>query len=209
MTMNERKVESIKKEIEKLSKSLERYEGIEAKKHAKAEKLGCADWTSEELRNAYDDRNTNLDKINAWFDLSIARDNIEDTKRRIANAEERLSKALPKAEADQAKKDEDQRLDEMEEKAFKVLSIKEWNKIQEEYRKWLEQFKAECLKDGIVIEEYASRYITGTTKSGKRFYMFLNDGWTDRSDHCYTLKINGETIFTSGLFRTAYPMLKR
>lgn len=209
MTLNERKVESIRKEIAKYEKSLERYQGIEAKKLAKCQKLGCADWTQEDLRTAYDDRNKNLDQINAWFDYSIAQDNTEETKRKIENAKKRLEKVMPKAEEDKARTAEDEKLEALESKAFTVMSIKDWNRIQEEFRKWLEEFKADCLKDGVVIEEYKSCYIGGKTKSGKRFSLYLNDGWTTRSDHCYTLKINGETIFTSGLFRTAYPMLKR
>ena len=209
MTANERKVESIRKEIEKYTKSLARYESIEAKKLAKCQTLGCGNWTDEDLREAYNDRNGNLSQINAYFDLYCARRDTEEMKGKIERAEARLAKEMPKAEADRTKKNEEQRYEELEGKAFKVLSVKDWLKIQEEFRKWLEEFKADCLKDGVVIEKYESRFISGKTKSGKYFGLYLNDGWTERSDHCYTLKINGETIFTSGLFRTAYPMLKR
>lgn len=209
MTMNERKVESIRKELDKYTKSLTRYEGIAEKKLAKCQKLGCADWTQEELRKAYDDRNSNLDKINAWFDYDMAKDNVEEMKRKIENANKRLEKVLPEADKDRANAEEDKRIEQLEEKAFKVLSIKEWNRLQEEYRKWLEAFIADCLKDGVVIENYSGQYINGTTKSGKRFYMSLNDGWTERSEHCYTLWIDGEIKFTSGLFSTAYRLLKR
>lgn len=209
MTMNERKVESIRKEIEKYTKSLERYESIEAKKFAKCEKLGCADWTREDLRNAYGDRNGNLDKINAWFDYDMAKDNVKETKEKVKNARARLEEAMPKAEADRESRREGERIEQLEEKAFKVLSWKDYFKAQEEFRRWLEALKADCLKDGVKIENYSGHFISGKTKSDKQFAMYLNEGWTERSDHCYTLYIDGKAIFTSGLFRTAYQLLRR
>ena len=209
MTLNERKVESIRKEIAKYEKSLERYQGLEAKKLTKCQKLGCADWTNEDFRNAYDNREENLDKINAWWDLDLEKDHVKEMQDKIENAKKRLAKVMPIAEADKARSAEDEKLEALEGKAFKVMSIKDWNKLQEEFKKWLEEFKADCLKDGVVIEEYRSCYIGGTTKSGKHFSLYLNDGWTTRSDHCYTLYIERKCIFTSGLFSTAYKTLKR
>ena len=76
------------------------------------------------------------------------------------------------------------------------------HKSEKEYEAWLKQFKAECLLDGITIEYATNTLIAGKTKSGKQFTMYLNNGCTYRSGHCYTLTIESDTIFTSGLFST-------
>lgn len=78
-----------------------------------------------------------------------------------------------------------------------------------EYEKWLAQFKADCLKDGIVIDKASNSWITGKTKSEKSFCLSINNGFTERSFHCYTLTIDGATIFTSGDFSTAYRYIKK
>lgn len=207
MTMNERKAESIRKEIEKINKSLTRYKGLLEKKIAKAEKLGCAGWSSEEFRANYESAST--EQIQAWFDMDIEKDNIADAERRLANAEERLKKVLPKVEADAERANEEAKLEAIEGRAFRILTADEIKKAEEEYKRWLEEFIRECAEDGVKIEDYSGHMIHGETKSGKKFGMYLNDGWTDRSDHCYTLYIDRKCIFTSGLFSTAYVELKK
>ncbi|MCQ2270997.1 MAG: hypothetical protein MJZ52_07215 [Bacteroidales bacterium] len=52
-----------------------------------------------------------------------------------------------------------------------------------------------------------ANFVNGTTPNGKRFVVYINNGWTDRSRYCYTLRINGTTLFTSGTFQTAYAMV--
>ena len=78
-------------------------------------------------------------------------------------------------------------------------------KKEELYRLEFEEERKEWLKDGIVLE---SRYY-GMTPSGQRFYIHGNCGMTLRSRHCFTLTINGDTIFTSGEFWRAYSVIKR
>ena len=78
-----------------------------------------------------------------------------------------------------------------------------------EYERWLAEFKAECLKDGIIIDNACGTWFDGTAANGKRFYLDRNNGWTDRSWHCYSLTIGGETVFTSGEFNTAYRYLMK
>lgn len=68
--------------------------------------------------------------------------------------------------------------------------------------------KQDCLKDGIVVEDACSSFIYGTTPSGKSFMISSNDGYTERSWHCYSVRINGNTIFTSGEFWRAYNAVK-
>lgn len=78
-----------------------------------------------------------------------------------------------------------------------------------EYEAWVKQFTEECAKDGILIDENpSSNFITGKTPSGKKFMVDINNGMTERSWHCYTLTINGETVFTSGTFATCYQVIK-
>ena len=68
-----------------------------------------------------------------------------------------------------------------------------------------EKEQKQWAKDGITLE---ARYY-GTTPNGKRFYIERNNGVTFRSMHCFTLTIDGETIFTSGEFWRAYAEIKR
>ena len=84
----------------------------------------------------------------------------------------------------------------------KITDLKEREKLmQAEFEKEQKQWA----KDGITLEE---RYY-GTTPNGKRFYIERNNGVTFRSMHCFTLTIDGETIFTSGEFWRAYSEIKR
>lgn len=65
-----------KKEVEKLEKSLTRYQGIYEKKLSRCEKANC-NWTDEEARANYTDERWSI-----WFEASIAKDSVEDTKKR-------------------------------------------------------------------------------------------------------------------------------
>lgn len=207
MTMNEKKMQSIQKELEKLTASLNRYKGFLEKKIAKCEKLAC-NWTREEMFAKRDSGEMSQKQWEAWFDKSITEGNVEDTERRINNAIKRLEKATDiweqeseKSEAEQAFKDRTSGIESG------------WMKLSQEerkarYEKWLAEFKAECLKDGIVIDEVHSMLISGKTPGEKPFVLYNNCGWTERSLHCYTLRIDGTVYFTSGTFQTCYRYIK-
>ena len=201
MTMAEKKMNSIQKEIEKLEKSLNRYEGILEKKIAKCEQLDC-NWTREEMFVKRENNEMSQDQWMAWFDMSCSESNVEDTQRRLENAFKRLERASVEFEKVAEQLAEDEAI------ASKEL---EWleaaQKSEEEYYKWLAQFKKECLADGIVIKEASLSFFSGYTKGGKGFVMYINNGWTERSNHSYTLVVNGTVYFTSGLFSTGYRYL--
>lgn len=201
-TMIERKAESIRKEIEKYEKSLARYNAILEKKTAKAEAAGCR-WTKEEFF-AHRDKDMTDKQWNLYFEMSLAQGNVEDIERRMENAKERLEKVLPQVAQVEANKTEEERIAEIETTCRKIKTI-----TKEEYEEWLARFKAACLKDGVVIEGADNNWVYGTAKSGKPFSIYINNGYTERSLHCYTLRIDGETIFTSGDFETAYRIVKR
>lgn len=62
--------------------------------------------------------------------------------------------------------------------------------------------EAQKRADGIVIEESTNCYIYGKTPTGKGFWANANNGLTTRARHCWCLKIEGETLFTSGTLTT-------
>lgn len=201
MTMAEKKMNSIQKEIEKLEKSLARYQGLLEKKIAKCEKLGC-NWSDEEFFVKRDANEVTQEIWNAWFDKSIEESHVEDTQRRLENAAKRFEKAVAEYEKVAEKAEEDEKI-----KAKELQWLENRQKSEEEYYEWLNQFKKECAEDGILIKEACKSYIRGYTTSGKNFSMYINDGWTKRSLYSYTLRVNGVVLFTSGLFSTGYKYL--
>jgi len=204
-TMTEKRAASIKKELEKYNNQLIRRKALLEKKIQKAVKLG-ANWSDEEAREHYD--TCTYEQRAAWFDLSITRDSVKEAEEHIENATKRLNAILPELAAVEAKTQEDERIEEIKTSFEKRLSLEDYIKAQEEYQRWLKWFKAECLKDGIIIDHYGNHLINGSLKNGKHFSMLINDGYTERSFHCYTLYIDNECIFTSGLFETAYKALR-
>jgi len=224
MTMIEKQMHSTEKELEKYMKSLERNEALLQKKKDLQVKLNCV-WSNEEWNDRLQqmsDRHTNeciipfgndddiiTGKQNGvMWDIVHYTSTIEDLKKSIANAQKRLDKQtcefLGVKEAEQEQEEIENMKSLYEDYFSKTLEQRE-----AEYQAWLAQFKAECLKDGVIINEASHAWINGTTKSGKRFSMVINSGFTARSFHCYTLTINGETIFTSGTFNTAYRIVRR
>lgn len=201
MTREEIKVESIKKEIEKITKSLDRYVGIFEKKNEMCIELGC-DWEQTEMREKADSGEMTDKQWGAWFSRKVAQSNVDDANGRLENAYKRLAKAQEKLDGVLTVIEE---VEKIESKEIDWIAARE--KKEKEYQEWLKQFKAECLEDGIIIDTATRTDITGATKNGKRFTMELNNGFTIRSFYSYTLKINGETIFTSGLFSTGYRYL--
>lgn len=201
MTMAEKKMNSIQKEIEKLEKSLERYQGLLAKKIAKCEKLNC-NWTREQMFEKRENGEMSQEQWSAYFDKSLAEGDVEDTQHRLENAAKRFERAVVEYEKVAEKAEEDERID-----AKELEWLENCQKSEEEYYRWLEQFRKECAKDGIIIDEASNNWISGNTKSGKRFAMYINNGWTQRSLTSYTLRVNGTVLFTSGLFSTGYKYL--
>ena len=205
-TMIEKKAASIQKEIDKYTTQITRRKALLEKKTQKClDKFGCA-WTDEEFSQIRD--TCTQEQYAAWFDLSLARDSLKEAEDHLANAEARFRKLIPQLEEAAAKEEDDARIDEIKTSLEKNLSLKDYVKAEQEYQKWLKWFKAECLKDGIIIEYYTYNMIRGSLKNGKTFDLYINEGYTERSEHCYTLYINREVIFTSGLFETAYKLLR-
>lgn len=207
MTMNERKAESIRKEIEKLEKRLAREQASAEKKAAIAESRN-ATCTEKEwfggMRESY-----TAEQRDAWFDAYWAMDQVQETKEAIEKAQKRLEKVTgqitERQEIEEEARKEKAHIDEIE-KSFINASMRS---NEDDYQKWFAEFKAECLKDGIVIEIAKANFFSGFTKSGKRFILDGNNGITERSWHCYCLTVGGSTVFTSGDFFTAYRYIKR
>ena len=188
------------KELEKLNNQLERAEAAYEKKLATAKKYGVENWTSEDRLAWVEtcDRtasgffiNKADEKINgAWWDMILAEGKIEDIKAAIERAEKRLEKSENEVIKYRAELD-------------KIADLK----AKEEFaKKEFEEEQKEWAKDGITLED---RYC-GLTPTGKRFVTYGNNyGFTNRSLHCFTLRIDGKTIFTSGEFWRAYAVIKR
>lgn len=186
------------KELEKLTARLERAEAKLQKAQAKAEKFGVATMTCEEHNEwlttvpTEDYRIINdadVKKNGAWFDLRLAKSNVEELQRKVEIAERNLDKA-------------EQKLNEYHEELEKIEDLKEKERL---YQLELEEEKKIWAKDGIKLED---RYF-GTTPKGNRFCIRRNyGGYTLRTLHCYTLYINNEVIFTSGEFWRAYANVK-
>lgn len=206
MTRKEQAVQSIQKEIDKLEKSLNRYKGLLEKKIAKCEKLNC-NWNQEEYFAKRDSGELTQETFNAWFEKYGYERDVADTERRLENATKRLQKAIGEWEVEIEQNEAEQEFlnnaNAIESNWLSIMKARE-----EEYKRWLENFKAECLQDGIVIDEATASFMNGTTKNGKQFCIYINSGWTDRSNHCYTLRINGTTYFTSGTFCRCYKYMK-
>lgn len=188
---------SISKELDNLNKRLERAEKAYQKKLAVAKKLGVADMDNEQHRewmNTLPTENGRLvnkediKKNGAWFDLFGAEADVEEVQRAIANAEKRMAKAE----------------EELDKHLAEVAEIADLQEKERLMALEFEQEQKEWAKDGITLE---SRYL-GITPSGKRFDIYSNSGWTKRSRHCFTLRIDGQTIFTSGEFWRAYQVIK-
>lgn len=214
-TMIERKAESERKEIAKLEKRLEREEAKLAKATAKAEKMDALErkdiWDEPNPENPGWRKPEHIPYVSAFMDYIGARYDVEDTKRRLENAKKRLAALMPKVEEQEESNKETERIESIESGCVKwaTLTKEELEKRRAEYEKWLAEFKAECKRDGVTIEEACGAFVIGLTKSGKQFVLYINTGRTVRSWHCYTLRIDGKTLFTSGEFETAYRVIKR
>lgn len=187
------------KELEKLNDQLERAKKAYDKKYANAVKYGVQDWdsvehnawleTTEKTEFAYLINKADIKKNGAWWDLFSAKRQVEDITERIGRAEKRLEKA-------------EQEVQKYYNELDKITDLK----AKEEFtQRQFEEEQKEWAKDDITLE---GRYY-GLTPNGKKFVIYGNDGWTDRSLHCFTLRIDGRTIFTSGEFWRAYAVIKK
>jgi len=198
MKMVEIKFTSIMKEIEKLYARLERAEKALEKKSAKAEKYGVINWSAEdrqewlktiEIVDGWIVNKEDINKNGAYFEYHSALYDVKDLKRSIEKAETRLEKA----ETD------------LENYHKELEALEDLMKKEELWRLDFEAEQKEWLKDGITLED---RY-SGMTPKGKRFFIWGNSGFTRRSLHCFTLYLDGHTIFTSGEFWRAYSIIKK
>lgn len=198
MKMVEIKFRATMNELNKLNASLERAIKKLEKKEALAEKCGVAEWTKEDRHSYMADAETDefgfllnkddIKKNGAWFDLITAREDVDEIREKIKRTEERFERA-------------EKALEEHNRELAEIADLKEKEKL---LKLDFEQEQKEWLKDGITLDK---RY-SGKTPGGKNFCIYGNSGYTKRSLHCFTLCIDGETIFTSGEFWRAYGVVK-
>lgn len=205
-TMIEKQLAKAQKDVEKYTKAIERYTAQLAKKTAICEKLNC-NWTQSEWFEHRDAGDFTPEQDVAYFERTLKESYVEDAERGLAQAQKHLAKITGQYEVKAEKDAEAERIDSIENDLWQSMTKAE--KREAQYEAWLKQFKAECLKDGVVIEEVLGCGITGKTADGKNFGIWNNNGWTVRSRHCYSLVIAGEMIFTSGEFYTAYRYIKK
>jgi DNA repair exonuclease SbcCD ATPase subunit len=187
------------KELEKLNTQLERAEKAYEKKLEAAKKFGVENWTADDrhewiqtvptTQSGFFINKADEKKNGAWWNLITAKSEIEDLTGRIERAEKRLAKS-------------EQEVNAYYEELDKIADLKAKEELM---KKQFEQEQKEWKKDGITLE---SRYL-GYTPQGRRFTIHGNNGFTNRSLHCFQLIIDGETIFTSGEFWRAYSEIKR
>ena len=188
------------KELDRLEKQLERRSKALAKAQAKAEKYGVESWTSTErnewlntieLDGIYIKNKEDQQKNGAWFDLLRAKDDVQETERAIEKCKARLEKK-EEAFTETLAKEEEERI----------------SKRDDLIKETLEEMQKEWAKDGITLEGIDYGFY-GTTPQGKRFAIYKNSrGYTLRSLHCFTLRIDTETVFTSGEFWRAYHIVR-
>lgn len=208
-TMIEKRLESLTKEAEKLQTQLQKRTALLEKKLAKAEKLGMKNWTVDDYRyHALKVKDITDKQYELWFSLRATENDVKETEDKIERNRKALENIIPQVYDIKKEQDEDERIASMETKFFQ-MTAEEKAKREAEYKAWLKWFKAECLKDGVIIEEVTGWGIIGKSKSGKSFSLYGNNGFTKRSFHCYTFYLDGQMIFTSGEFGTAYKDLKK
>lgn len=181
MTQEERRQQSLEKELEKLSTRKEKALKKLDKKTAAAEKAGI-NLSFEEWCKVRD--TATPEQCAAHLEMYSAQRELEDIERRI-NV---LSKEHENVSAKVEKRNE--RISKEEAERRKAEEIERW------------------LEDGIVVERMDSNTICGKTPKGKRFAIHGNHGFAQRSRHCFTLYIDYEMIFTSGEFCRAYSAVK-
>lgn len=186
------------KELDKLNARLERAEKNYAKKLAAAQKWGVADMDGEQhgawlntcpTNEGFLTNKEDVKKNGAWFDLIRAEEDLADIKYRIEKTVERVEKVEKEVEAYH---EELNAIEDLKQKESLLAA-----EFEEEQKEWA--------KDGITLE---SRY-HGKTPSGKWFSIISNNGYTERSLHCFSLYLEGQgCVFTSGEFWRAYGIIR-
>lgn len=181
MTQEERRQQSLAKELEKLNIRREKALAKLEKKTTAAEKVGM-NISDEEWFEVRD--SVTQEQGMAHLEMYSARREVADIEHRISVLTESREKVSTKVRArvESISKEEAER-----QKA-------------EEIARWAE--------DGITVEKMDSDTIHGKTPKGKRFTIHGNHGFAQRSRHCFTLYIDCEMIFTSGEFYRAYRTVK-
>ena len=215
MTRAEITMNSYQKDLDKLTAQLAKAQNTYEKKLAAAQKQGVAEWSIEDHNAWLQTIETNaggwiinkadIKKNEAWWDLYSAGNRIEEKQDEIKRATARLEKATGKYIAECSTKEAEEIITTRANMADSYLTV---TLTQEEIEAMQEQMKAEWLKDGIVITEFHGSGLDGITPEGKKFYFYINNGFTDRSWHCYTLCIDGVTLFTSGTIQSCYRTIK-
>lgn len=216
MTRTAMAVNSKTKELDKLNAQLERAKNSYEKKLATAQKLGVAEWTCEDRNEwlttvkttefGYIIDKADAKKNGAWFDLFSAKHSVEDIEDKIERAKRILSKYM----GEYGKELEQETADEITTQRSELMNRYIAPKLtEEEVRAIQENIRAEWAKDGITITEFYGSGLSGLTPNGKKFNFYGNSGITERSWHCYTLNINGYTMFTSGTVCSCYKTIKR
>lgn len=208
----EKQVSAAYKAVEKAQKGIERLTKWNEKKEAKCIKLNCL-WTTFEEFVQHRDTDMTPEQYAAYFDWSLNQNNIKDYQRQLEQAQKHLNKVLGVKDDKEAEEADKKYLEGIENDYYDANMYHKKGETEEErrakYEAWLKRFKKSCAKDGITIYEADSYLISGTDYKGRRFCMYINNGFTCRSDTSYTLRLDGETIFASGLFSTGYRYLRK
>ena len=205
MTQIERMLKRCENDIAKAQKGIDRCTKWNEKKEAKCVKLNCL-WTTFEEFATHRDTDMTQPQYAAYVDWSMNLKQIKEYEHNLAVAQREYDKLQGRYNTACEAAEFEDHVNNMENSWSQSVNLEEEH---EKYLRWLEQFKADCLKDGIVINEATNNYISGLSKQGEKFVMYINNGWTERSNHSYTLRVDGETVFTSGLFSTGYRYLMK
>lgn len=181
MTQLERSTQSTTKELEKRIAAVERTKKALEKKEQAAAKLNM-NITEDEWYTVRD--TATQEQAYAYLMLSIARGNAEEAEHKLQRTQQ-TQKQLEVKVANAAKK----------------LTAEEAEKqIADEIARWAEA--------GITVTMLTSNFIAGTTPKGKYFTIDGNNGVTERSRYCFSVRVGGEQVFTSGQFYTAFKAIK-
>lgn len=77
----------------------------------------------------------------------------------------------------------------------RIKARQAWNRSYERLEKVFYKHGARALAMNFTQN---GRTFQGVTAGGKKWILYGNNGWTERSRYCGTLTIDGKAIFTSG-----------
>ena len=216
MTRTEITLNSCQRDIDKLKAQLERAYAKKEKKLAVAKKYGVDTMTIEQHNawlatlettdSGFIVNKQDIEVNGAWWDLYSIESEIGDLLRRLDKKQALYDKYSRINDAEIEQRNNDQITDERAEMAASYLTH---SFTEEEIKAMQDKMVAEWLKDGIKITEFYGGGFCGYTPNGKSFAIGANKGMTTRSDHCYTLYIEGRgMVFTSGTIASVYRSVK-